>query len=68
MISRKAFNGGPRTCLGQQKALVETSYTVVRLLQVFDRIEPRDNQPWLEKLAISVTNVNGTKVAFWKAP
>ncbi|GAM33535.1 hypothetical protein TCE0_011f00495 [Talaromyces pinophilus] len=63
-----AFNGGPRTCLGQQKALVETSYTVVRLLQVFDRIEPRDNQPWLEKLAISVTNVNGTKVAFWKAP
>lgn len=29
------FNGGPRICLGQQFALTEASYTVVRLIQMF---------------------------------
>ncbi|KAJ5949971.1 hypothetical protein N7454_001555 [Penicillium verhagenii] len=41
------FNGGPRICLGQQYALTEASYTVVRLLQYFDTLEnadPRLNQ------------------------
>jgi cytochrome P450 len=33
------FNGGPRVCLGQEFALLEVGYTVVRLLQVFSRIE-----------------------------
>ncbi|KAF7198095.1 Cytochrome P450 52A12 [Pseudocercospora fuligena] len=33
------FNGGPRICIGQQFALTEASYVVVRLLQKFDRIE-----------------------------
>jgi len=30
------FNGGPRICLGQQFALTEASYVVVRLLQTFN--------------------------------
>ena len=34
------FNGGPRICIGQQFALTEASYVVVRLLQKFDKIEP----------------------------
>jgi cytochrome P450 len=34
------FNGGPRICIGQQFALTEASYVVVRLLQRFDAIEP----------------------------
>lgn len=34
------FNGGPRICIGQQFALTEASYVVVRLLQKYDRIEP----------------------------
>ncbi|KAK4549199.1 hypothetical protein LTR36_007657 [Oleoguttula mirabilis] len=34
------FNGGPRICIGQQFALTEASYVVVRLLQKFDRIMP----------------------------
>lgn len=29
------FNGGPRACLGQDFALTEVSYTIVRLLQAF---------------------------------
>lgn len=33
------FNGGPRTCIGQQFALVRASYVLVRLLQRFDKIE-----------------------------
>ncbi|KAG8897719.1 hypothetical protein FRC01_011198 [Tulasnella sp. 417] len=33
------FHGGPRTCLGQQFALNEASFFVVRLLQAFGDIE-----------------------------
>lgn len=33
------FNGGPRTCLGQQFALTTMGYVLVRMLQEFDAIE-----------------------------
>jgi cytochrome P450 len=33
------FNGGPRTCIGQQFALAEMGYTVTRMLQHFNRVE-----------------------------
>ena len=33
------FNGGPRICLGQQYALIEASYTLLRILQTYARIE-----------------------------
>lgn len=33
------FSGGPRVCLGQQYALTEAAYCIVRLLQRYDRIE-----------------------------
>ncbi|KAH6644401.1 cytochrome P450 alkane hydroxylase-like protein [Boeremia exigua] len=33
------FNGGPRICIGQQFALTEMGYTLVRLLQRFSGIE-----------------------------
>jgi len=33
------FNGGPRICIGQQFALTEMSYTIVRLFQRYDRLE-----------------------------
>ncbi|KAJ5691960.1 hypothetical protein N7462_001383 [Penicillium macrosclerotiorum] len=39
------FNGGPRICLGQQYALTEASYTVVRLMQHFDSLENADPDP-----------------------
>lgn len=33
------FNGGPRTCLGQDFAIQETSYTIVKILQAFSKVE-----------------------------
>ncbi|KAL4913284.1 cytochrome P450 [Aspergillus aurantiobrunneus] len=33
------FNGGPRLCIGQQFALTEAGYVLVRLIQRFDAIE-----------------------------
>ncbi|KAL4888312.1 cytochrome P450 [Aspergillus ambiguus] len=32
------FNGGPRICLGQQFALTEAGYVIVRMLQRFDQV------------------------------
>ncbi|KAI9723677.1 MAG: hypothetical protein M1812_000977 [Candelaria pacifica] len=61
------FNGGPRICIGQQFALTEVSYTIVRLLQHFSEIESRDSNPWQEALSLTVTNVHGAKVALTPA-
>ncbi|KAJ5376140.1 hypothetical protein N7509_013026 [Penicillium cosmopolitanum] len=44
------FNGGPRICLGQQYALTEASYTVVRLMQHFDTVENADPSPRQEPI------------------
>jgi cytochrome P450 len=32
------FNGGPRICIGQQFATVEMGYTIIRILQAYERI------------------------------
>lgn len=32
------FNGGPRICIGQQFATVEMGYTLIRILQAYERI------------------------------
>ena len=59
------FNGGPRICVGQQFALTEAGYTIVRLVQSFERIESRDPTPWLENLHLTLSSGNGTKVALF---
>ncbi|KAE8354944.1 cytochrome P450 [Aspergillus coremiiformis] len=56
------FNGGPRICLGQQFALTEASYTIVRILQAFKGITSRDSEPWQETLALTLASRHGTKV------
>ncbi|KAL8896090.1 MAG: hypothetical protein Q9207_007884 [Kuettlingeria erythrocarpa] len=48
----------------EQYALMEVSYTMIRLLQVFPNIQSRDPDPWLESIGISLCNGNGAKVAF----
>ncbi|CAG8393327.1 unnamed protein product [Penicillium salamii] len=47
------FNGGPRICIGQQYALTEASYTVVRLMQHFDTLENADPHPRQEPIKMS---------------
>ncbi|MCJ1355178.1 MAG: hypothetical protein MMC33_005169 [Icmadophila ericetorum] len=57
------FSGGPRVCIGQQFALVETSYVVVRLMQCFDRIESANaEEPWREKMTITCVGRGGCRV------
>lgn len=36
------FLGGPRICLGQQFALTEAAFSIVRVMQEFDRVEAVD--------------------------
>ncbi|MCJ1280132.1 hypothetical protein MMC21_007959 [Puttea exsequens] len=56
------FNGGPRICLGQQYAMTEVSYVLVRMVQQFAHIESRDQQPWTESLSLTVCSEHGVKV------
>jgi cytochrome P450 len=60
------FNGGPRICIGQNFAMSEMGYTVVRILQEFDQIVDYGNKPTL-KCEIVVTPANGVNVGFVKS-
>nr|POF13010.1 cytochrome p450 52a3-b [Quercus suber] len=64
------FSGGPRICLGQQFALTEASYVLVKTLQTFDAMEPV-NRPDLTRLrkhlGITMYPVNGVNVRMHRA-
>ncbi|KAK6454094.1 cytochrome P450 52A13 (DH-ALK2) [Scheffersomyces xylosifermentans] len=49
------FNGGPRICLGQQFALTEASYVIVRLLQLFPNLESSDAGTYPPKYCVHLT-------------
>jgi cytochrome P450 len=59
------FNGGPRICTGQQFALTESGYTIVRLLPRFKSLESFDdpNKPCL-KLEVVFQPAYGVNIAF----
>ncbi|KAL2065907.1 hypothetical protein VTL71DRAFT_3577 [Oculimacula yallundae] len=62
------FSGGPRICVGQQYAIIEASYIIIRLLQKYDKMENMD--PVLEaKYHSTMTScsANGVKVRLHKA-
>ncbi|CRL23698.1 Cytochrome P450 [Penicillium camemberti] len=49
------FNRGPRTCIGQQFALMRASYVLVRLLQRFDQIEDVNSEKEI-RFGVSLTS------------
>ncbi|EAW13533.1 cytochrome P450 [Aspergillus clavatus NRRL 1] len=56
------FNGGPRVCLGQQFAMTEVGYTIVRLVQTFKAVIQRDFSPYKEHVRISASVYGGVQV------
>jgi cytochrome P450 len=63
-----AFGGGPRVCLGQQFALNEVSFVLVRFLQRYDRIEAVDMvSPLKKKLSIILGPAEDQKIRLHRA-
>jgi len=63
------FSGGPRICIGQNFAVTEIGYTIVRLLQTYERIDdlnPRGKEDPILKYGIVATPEEGVRVAFVK--
>ncbi|KAL6721249.1 hypothetical protein ACLMJK_000351 [Lecanora helva] len=58
------FGGGPRVCPGQNLALTEVSYAIVKIVEAFKAIENRDPvQEFEEVYKITTDSKNGAKVA-----
>ncbi len=58
------FGGGPRVCPGQNLALIEVSYTIVKILQNFKIIENRDPVlDFVEVYKITTDSGNGARVS-----
>lgn len=62
------FSGGPRQCLGEDFALMEISYTIVRLLQAFPVIELPEGEPVepvgteKQRLTLVLSSADGCRV------
>lgn len=65
------FSGGSRICLGQQFALTEASYVLVRMLQSFDAVEPVGERKEMERLrkglGLTMWPADGVPVRFRRA-
>lgn len=60
------FGGGPRRCPAQMMVGTESAYLVLRLAQIYKRIEPRDANPYTAVMRIGPSNKTGVMVAFYK--
>ncbi|KAI1479989.1 cytochrome P450 [Daldinia eschscholtzii] len=61
------FGAGPRQCLGQQKATMETSYIVSRILQEFSGIKSEDEKPYQAQVALTAKSAHGCLVSLTPA-
>ncbi|KAH7333113.1 cytochrome P450 [Rhexocercosporidium sp. MPI-PUGE-AT-0058] len=62
------FNGGPRICVGQQYAIIEASYIILRLLQRYDKMENMDPEPEAKyHSTMTSCSANGVKVKLHEA-
>ncbi|GAO14442.1 hypothetical protein UVI_02031650 [Ustilaginoidea virens] len=65
------FNAGPRICIGQQFALVEMSYVLVRMFQRFSRLDSHmyklDGDDPTLRANVVLSPGKGVHVAFWEA-
>ncbi|KAI0025423.1 cytochrome P450 monooxygenase CYP539B5 [Xylariomycetidae sp. FL0641] len=62
------FNGGPRICVGQNFAMTEMAYCMVRILQKYDRLEYRGDWHAQKHVAEIVGKpCDGVKVALYEA-
>lgn len=61
------FGGGPRICIGQQLALTEVGYAVVKIVARFPRIERADPVlEFVEDWKITTVSANGAKVRLFR--
>ncbi|PVH92257.1 cytochrome P450 [Periconia macrospinosa] len=62
------FNGGPRICIGQQFALTEASYVIIRIMQRFGRIQSLDPDEVVRyKMGLSNSISQGVRVSMHSA-
>ncbi|CZR54539.1 related to n-alkane-inducible cytochrome P450 [Phialocephala subalpina] len=61
------FGAGRRKCIGQQFALTETSYVVIRFLQRFDRLESVDSEEVFFQYIFSNRSGKGVRVKMHEA-
>lgn len=61
------FNAGPRICIGQQFALTEMEYCLVRLFQVFEEVNDMDKEPKRMRIEITVSVGGGVNLSFKEA-
>lgn len=61
------FGAGQRLCMGKQKALIESAYVVVRMVQEFTSVQSRDDREWVGQLQLTATNAHGCLVSITPA-
>ncbi|KAH7316782.1 cytochrome P450 [Stachybotrys elegans] len=61
------FGAGPRQCMAQQKATMETSYIVSRILQQFSGIKSEDDKPYQAQVALTAKSAHGCLVSLTAA-
>ncbi|KIW00620.1 uncharacterized protein PV09_07816 [Verruconis gallopava] len=62
------FNGGPRQCLGEDFALMQLSYTIIRILQAIPEIKMPEGEKWeavgteRQRLTLVLSSADGCRV------